>query len=293
MKDREIAVIGIITILLISLIGIPNSFFSDALVKKATANPVGEASETKWYVSWYLYENDEWHTIGNETWPEGSFHYDWSRSNVYEDYRDNIMFIANTPKIYSEGGTYEFRLYDVDDDAWVYLDGNEILSASYSFWTGDGEDSVEIPLSKGTHHLAITWIEDDGDASIGFYAPSKLFNLPPRASFGFGYSSLHIDSVIDFNDASKDSDGYIRYWSWDFGDGHTSHKQNPSHSYSYEETFTVTLTVTDNEGATNATIREIEIKGEKEEGIPGFEFAFLIIAIASIILLKRRNNRDR
>ena len=48
--------------------------------------------------------------------------------------------------------------------------------------------------------------------------------------------------------------------------------------------------MTDNDGDSDTYSIKITIKGGG--GIPGFEFAFLIIAIAGIILFKRRNKEN-
>jgi PKD repeat protein len=48
------------------------------------------------------------------------------------------------------------------------------------------------------------------------------------------------------------SSGNIQSWHWDFGDGHTSEEQSPTHIYEVEGNYTVALTVTDADGvATN------------------------------------------
>lgn len=54
-------------------------------------------------------------------------------------------------------------------------------------------------------------------------------------------------SQIQFSsDGSRDPDGDIVTFQWDFGDGQSSTKPNPTHSYSNPGTYLVTLTVYDN-----------------------------------------------
>ncbi len=63
---------------------------------------------------------------------------------------------------------------------------------------------------------------------------------------------------------SKDHDGNITNYEWDFGDGgNTTNMTVPitNHTYASAGTFTVNLTVTDDEGATNATSQVITVSG--------------------------------
>ena len=77
---------------------------------------------------------------------------------------------------------------------------------------------------------------------------------PPVASFTYSPIDPQVNQTISF-DASgcTDSDGTIVSYSWDFGDGHVSHLQTPTHTYSQEGSYKIMLTVTDNDGLTNTT----------------------------------------
>jgi len=67
---------------------------------------------------------------------------------------------------------------------------------------------------------------------------------------------------IDFN-ASKsyDSDGEIKSYGWNFGDGNTSNKMTVSHAYDEGGNYTVTLVVTDNKGKTDTDTTYAIIRG--------------------------------
>jgi len=71
----------------------------------------------------------------------------------------------------------------------------------------------------------------------------------PTADFTFSVDSPTTADNIGFTDKSSGADnGGISDWQWDFGDGTTSTKQNPSHKYSDDGTYEVKLTVTDESG---------------------------------------------
>jgi len=90
-------------------------------------------------------------------------------------------------------------------------------------------------------------------------------NQPPIVSFSYSPANPVINQTITFDATnSKDQDGNITYYEWDFGDGgNTTNMTEPitNHTYASAGTFTVTLTVTDDEGATNATSRAITVSG--------------------------------
>jgi hypothetical protein len=87
------------------------------------------------------------------------------------------------------------ELSNVDDIARVYLDGNEILSAQ-EFMLVKGSDSVNIPISEGTHTLNIEWKEYYGAASIGFSAPQELFEKKGIPGFEPAFLIIAIASII-------------------------------------------------------------------------------------------------
>ena len=77
---------------------------------------------------------------------------------------------------------------------------------------------------------------------------------------------------------------------WDFGDGSTSTEKNPTHTYTEAGNYTFNFTVTDASGAKawDLGYGPLTIVAEDEGGTPGFEILIAFVAIACILLLKRR-----
>ena len=81
----------------------------------------------------------------------------------------------------------------------------------------------------------------------------------PEANFNYFYTDNHI---VQFNDQSE---GYIMSWLWTFGDGDSSHIQNPLHEFRDTGVFDVMLVVTNQLGCTDTVIKPIR-------SYPPFEF---------------------
>jgi PKD repeat protein len=80
--------------------------------------------------------------------------------------------------------------------------------------------------------------------------------VPPRADFDVRCQGL----TCTFGDKSRDEDGTVVSWQWDFGDGTGSSEQNPVHTYAERGRFEAMLTVTDDLGATGTKQRHADPK---------------------------------
>ncbi len=82
-------------------------------------------------------------------------------------------------------------------------------------------------------------------------ATIRVKNVPPRCGFSYEPAKPTIAEDVNFYDQSSDPfGGMIVSWLWDFGDGTSSSKRNPSHRYKSDGQYLVKLLVTDEEGAT-------------------------------------------
>lgn len=66
------------------------------------------------------------------------------------------------------------------------------------------------------------------------------------------------DNKIEFGDLSE---GPIKSWKWDFGDGTTSNERNPVHQFTSSGKYFVILTVTNEYGKVHQTSKEVVAKG--------------------------------
>ena len=173
---------------------------------------------------------------------------------------DNLEFLVEIQnKSYKkEDGRIVIRIFD-----------KEKLLKEFS------EEFSDLDLEK-TYQYKATWDTSDtkkGEKykAIAFaYYSSKATeiltkdlstNTPPKADFSYTPSSPLIDETINFDAAlSKDSDGEIASYLWDFGDGYTSYESKASHKYEKVGRYSIKLTVTDNVDDLNSITKIIEVK---------------------------------
>jgi PKD repeat protein len=128
-------------------------------------------------------------------------------------------------------------------------DDDEVTDASGRArfrWTRTtaGDDTITVRARSTTVNSSLVWIT----------------NEPPNAQF----VPTIVEELRASFDASRsrDVDGRVVSYAWDFGDGTTGSGAQPSHLYAAGGTYTVTLTVTDDRGATNATSHDITVPNQ-------------------------------
>jgi PKD repeat protein len=129
----------------------------------------------------------------------------------------------------------------------------EVESWGWDFGDGDGS-SARSPshtyAEAGTYTVTLEVTDDDGatdQASRQVTVSVSDSNEPPLAAFEVDCDDLE----CEFEDESRDNDGFIVAREWSFGDGSTSTKKDPKHEYDEPGTYVVRLKVTDNDGATD------------------------------------------
>jgi PKD repeat protein len=111
----------------------------------------------------------------------------------------------------------------------------------------------------GTRNLTATFAGNSSFAGSSDTEPHTVtaaappVNQPPTAAFRFDCDALR----CEFDSESRDDDGRITAFSWDFGDGGTSDERNPRHDYATAGSYNVTLRVTDDDGATGSVTHQV------------------------------------
>lgn len=102
----------------------------------------------------------------------------------------------------------------------------------------------------------------DSILSIDLEPPVFISNEPPIANAGADQTVTIGTSVSLDGSASRDTDGSIVSYEWDFGDGAKSTGEMVTHTYSEVGTYTVTLTVTDNRGIKTSDTLTVQVNRE-------------------------------
>lgn len=139
---------------------------------------------------------------------------------------------------------------------------------SYLWDFGDGTTSTSATAQHlfptiGTYTVRLT-VTDELGATGTTTLTVKVSppNQPPVASTAgstplVGASPLAVNFV---GAGSRDSDGSIASYLWNFGDGTTSTSANPTKTYAIPGTYTARLTVTDDSGATGTSTVVVTVK---------------------------------
>jgi PKD repeat protein len=134
---------------------------------------------------------------------------------------------------------------DYSDDAAFYPEEKPVVLSLTDGGTGDAD---------GTKNRIIV---DPSGLGAGNIVPEASFTVDPTS--GEEPLRVHFDAT-----GSKDFDGEIISYDWNFGDGSTAFGETTSHEYSSKGTYTVELTVTDDDGMTDEATAVISVR-EKDE----------------------------
>lgn len=215
-----------------------------------------------------------------------------------QNHKPTAVIVAVKPNSADYGITITFSGRGTDQDNDNIVDYS--WSSSIDGFLSGEPIFTKSDLSSGDHIISFEVKDENGAWSdkVTTYLtinPSSSQNKPPVADAGGPYSG-NVNVSLSFNGSNSydpDEDNIVSY-EWDFGDGTNSTEANPTHIYSAVGNHTVTLTVTDDHGGKNTDSTYVNIAQPNNQNnngtskTPGFEILFVLIAIAFVLLLKRK-----
>jgi len=163
------------------------------------------------------------------------------------------QFVLTLENVYfSSNGTYD-RDGSINQTSWDFGDGNRI----------NENDATHNYSAEGQYSAKFTATDDDGASSFQIFMIT-VSNRPPLANISASENQALTGEDIAFSsNGSRDIDGGIVRYSWDFGDGNRSDKQNPVHNYSRSGIYIVNLTITDDDNSSSSTTFVIYVRNRK------------------------------
>jgi PKD repeat protein len=146
---------------------------------------------------------------------------------------------------------------DIERYDWDFGDGNSAADA--------GPTPAHTYVATGKYVVRLTVTDDSGETDTDVtLSRVGIGNVPPRADAGGSYAGTVYAPLTFDGTGSRDLDGSIVTYEWQFGDGNRATGATPTHTYMTAGSYIVTLTVTDDDGApdSRATLAVIGPVGE-------------------------------
>jgi len=142
--------------------------------------------------------------------------------------------------------------------------------ARYAWDFGDGMAATGATVAHpfttpGLHAVTLTVTDSDGKSATS--TQTVRVNERPAASFTFNAAQTGEPVTFDAR-ASRDPDGTVLTYRWEFGDGATAEGDQPAHAFAQAGRYTVALTVADADGATAGVSAAVEIAAPPPPPVP-------------------------
>jgi PKD repeat protein len=182
------------------------------------------------------------------------------QASVTQGSRYAIYLQARTGRGSRDQGFGVWIDYNQDGD---FDDAGEFVYANPSPNTTLNIDSVTIPYSAktGVTRLRVRCLRN---SVVSANQSCVNFNRGETEDYNIDIKALQAPPLTDFEaNVTFTCNGQVQFtdltpnsttsWLWEFGDGDTSHQQNPTHTYSSSGTYTVKLTARNSHGSKTTT----------------------------------------
>lgn len=159
--------------------------------------------------------------------------------------------IVGQPVVFSGAGSF-------DPDGFIMSYNFTFSDSPGTFLIGTNSSITHTFTAPGTYSALLTVTDSSNLKGFAFGSVNVVGNQtdePPTAQFFIQVSNatqpIRAGQPVTFDGSpSSDPDGFITFYSWNFGDGISGSGQFASHVYSSPGNYTVSLTVTDSSAKT-------------------------------------------
>ena len=143
---------------------------------------------------------------------------------------------------------------------WDFGDAASTGAASTGAASASGARVSHSYAASGKYKVTLT-VKDNSGTDSDTVSDTMIVTVNAQPVANAGENQVVTASEVKFDGtASKDADGRITRYEWDFGDGSSGEGAAPAHVYSKTGTYTVKLTVTDDTNTkNNKTASEIKV----------------------------------
>ena len=118
--------------------------------------------------------------------------------------------------------------------------------------------SVSRSAASGSRTIVVVTAAGSATSSGSLFSVKD--NIAPVASFSIDPPAGSVATTFTLDgSSSRDTDGTVKHYAWDFGDGHTDNGKVATHKFTSIATFNITLRVKDNDDATQTASKDVEV----------------------------------
>ncbi len=181
-------------------------------------------------------------------------------------------FIVNTKKgCLPFTPKFEDKSIGVPSDAtyiWYFSNGDSVVgkNPNYTF------------TQAGTYNVTLSISSPSGCNDTKEIKNAFIVLPSPLATFANGYPiSCSIPHAVKYSPVNNAT----TQWVWDFGDGETATKKNPTKVYTKAGVYSVTLTITDKNGCTNTSTKRnlVKVNTQKAQFTPSVNYGCVPLTV--------------